>query len=79
MAAFNRLSFPLPSKRRRRPLQFPKFLWDSINIKKALGIGTFGSVYLVDFTVADKQCSVVVKKLKSPQDRSVAFRRKLAF
>ena len=44
--------------------------WNSINIKEELGSGMFGSVYLVDFNVADKQCSVVVKKLKGESAES---------
>ena len=50
-------AFKLPSlsKKRRHPLEFPV----SINIKEELGSGTFGSVYLVDFNVADKQRGVL--------------------
>ena len=66
MAAFK---LPSLSKKRRLPLEFPEFSWNSINIKEELGSGTFGSVYMVDFKVADEQRSVVVKK----------FRRKLVF
>ena len=60
MAAFK---LPSLSKKRRSPLVFPEFSWNSITIKEELGSGTFGSVYLFDFNVADKQRSVV-KKLK---------------
>ena len=72
MAAFK---LPSLSKKRRRPLEFPEFSWNSMKIKEELGSGTFGSlVYLVDFNVADKapQCCC-------SQNRSDAFRRKLVF
>ena len=51
--------FKLPSlsKKRKRPLEFPEFLWNSMKIKEELGSGMFGSVYLVDFNVSDKQRS----------------------
>ena len=66
MAAFK---LPSLSIKQRRHLEFPEFSWNSIN-KEELGSGTFGSLYLVDFNVAYKQHSVVVKKLKGESTES---------
>ena len=54
---------------RRPPVEFPEFSWNSITIKDELRGGTFGSVYF-DFKVADKQLSVVVKKVKDESAES---------
>ena len=74
MAAFK---LPSLSKKRRPPLEFPEFSWNSVTIKEELGSGTFESVYLVDFNVADKQLSVV-KKLKGESAESKRYIQKEA-
>jgi len=52
-------------------LEFPEFLCNLIKIKEELESGTFGSVYLAKFNVADEKCvSVVVKKLKGESAES---------
>ena len=44
-------SFKLPclGKKRKPPINFPRFEWRDISIKEQLGSGTFGSVCLVSY------------------------------
>ena len=59
-------SFKLPflTRKRQRGIDFPEFSWSSVKIKEELGSGTFGTVYLADFTLGEMQRHVCVKKLK---------------
>lgn len=51
-------SFKPPSlaRKRRSRFDFPDFSCSSVKIKEELGNGTFGTVYLADFTFGDMQC-----------------------
>ena len=62
-------SFKLPClvKKRKRPLNFPRFEWRDISIKEQLGSGTFGSVYLVNYEKEEQ--NVIVKKMKESRPR----------
>ena len=50
-------------KKRKPPVNFPRFEWRDISIKEQLGSGTFGSVYLVNYE--KEQQNVIVKKMKA--------------
>ena len=66
-------SFKLPClvKKRKPPVNFPRFEWRDISIKEALGGGTFGSVYLVNCEKEEQ--NVIAKKMKG--ESSEAKRR----
>ena len=57
-------SFKLPClvKKRKPPVNFPRFEWRDISMKEQLGSGTFGSVYLVNYEKEEQ--NVIVKKMK---------------
>ena len=43
------LKLPCLAKKRKPPVNFPRFEWRDISIKEHLGSGTFGSVCLVSY------------------------------
>ena len=55
-------------------MNFPTFTWGSIEVQEELESGTFGSVYLTNFTCTDveqqRSASVVIKKLKGESAES---------
>ena len=57
-------SFKLPSlvKKRKPPVNLPRFEWRDISIKEDLGSGTFGSVYLANYEKEEQ--NVIIKKMK---------------
>lgn len=54
-------SFKPPSlaKKRRSRFDLPDFSFSSVKIKEELRSGTFGTVYLADFTFGEMQCHEV--------------------
>ena len=57
-------SFKLPClvKKRKPPVNFPRFEWRDISIKEQLGSRMFGSVYPVNYEKEEQ--NVIVKKMK---------------